>query len=60
MTHNLGGPVVDAHFVFGIYLGGVITPSLIGSANMKSWAFVLDSSSMKCGWVRRKGLERVR
>jgi len=63
MYDKAGGGDTVGLFSFGLYLGGELTPASTNKTTKKhetiSSALVLDSKSMKYGWVPRKFLKRV-
>lgn len=63
MYAKAGGGDTVGLFSFGIYLGGELTPASTNRTSGKhetiSSALVLDSKSMKYGWVQRKWLKRA-
>jgi len=58
-----GGGDVAGTFTFGLYMGTVRTPlstnRRTGSNETIDSAFVLDSKTMKYGWVQRRFITRV-
>ena len=63
MYATAGGGDTVGLFSFGLYMGTVRTPlstnRRTGLNETVDSAFVLDSSSMKYGWVQLKWLKRV-
>ena len=50
--------VTEGSFIFGLYLGGSLIVNEQGKRT-SSWAYVLDSQTMKFGWVVRSYLKRI-
>lgn len=63
MYDRAGGGEPIGLFSFGLYLGGELTPASTNKRSNShetiSSALVLDSKSMKYGWVPRRFLKRA-